>query len=227
MRDIAPFWIDLAGLLHPKILWRAANDFDLAGLSCWHALHPNVEEQAIRIATCPYAFNNVHIPHHPAVVEAIQNLKKDETDALLYLHTDLAKECKSAMLPSFIWQTGHYREVLGLAVDPPMPGWSEMQLAAAMAQEHGGCWLVLDAITRFTPHPEQALSHLLYLHFTSEAALLDAGGWRWDIATQPEEECQRLPDWLASPSEGHVLLDAVGGRPPVAMKIQRVTGQRG
>lgn len=227
MRDIAPFWIDLAGLLHPKILWRAANDFDLAGLSCWHALHPNVEEQAIRIATCPYAFNNVHIPHHPAVVEAIQNLKKDETDALLYLHTDLAKECKSAMLPSFIWQTGHYREVLGLAVDPPMPGWSEMQLAAAMAQEHGGCWLVLDAITRFTPHPEQALSHLLYLHFTSEAALLDAGGWRWDIVTQPEEECQHLPDWLASPSEGHVLLDAVGGRPPVAMKIQRVTGQRG
>lgn len=226
MRDIARFWIGQAGLLRPTLLWRTANDFDLAGLSCWHALHPNVEEQAIRIATCPYAFDNVHIPHHPAVVEAIQNLKKDETDALLYLHTDLAKECKSAMLPSFIWQTGYYRDVLGLSVDQTMPGWSDMQLAAAMAQEHGGCWLILDAITRFTPHPEQAQSHLLYLHFTSEAAVHDAGGWCWDIAAQPEEERQSLTDWLASPSEGGVLLDAVGDHPPVALQIRRIMGQR-
>lgn len=227
MRDVSRFWIGQAGLLRPNISWRAANDFDLAGLSCWHALHPDVEAASLRIAACPYACDNVHIAHHPAVVEALQTLRKDQTDSLLYLHTGLAKECKSAVLPSFIWQTGDYREVLGLAVDPPMPGWSEMQLAAAMAQEHGGCWLVLDAITRFTPHTEQALSHVLYLHFTSEAAIRDVGGWRWDIATQPEEERQSLPDWLASPSEGSILLDAVGDRPPVAMKIQRVTGQRG
>ncbi|OSM95648.1 hypothetical protein AU490_09235 [Lonsdalea populi] len=225
MRDISRFWIDQAGLLHPSISWRTANDFDLAGLSCWHALHPNVEAQAIRMATCPNAFDDVHIPHHPAVVESIQNLRADETEALLYLHTGLAKECKSAMLPSFIWLTGHYREVLGLAVDHPTPGWSELQLAAAMAQEHGGCWLVLDAMTRFTPRPGQALSHLLYLHFTSKAAIRDAGGWRWESAALPKEEHRSLTDWLSSPSEGDVLLDAMGDHPPIAMKINKIVGQ--
>ncbi|WP_167372037.1 hypothetical protein, partial [Lonsdalea iberica] len=95
----------------------------------------------------------------------------------------------------------------------------------AMAQEYGGCWLVLDAITRFTPRPEQALSHLLYLHFISEAAAHDAGGWRWDIAAQPEADHQSLTDWLTRPAAGDVLLNAEGEDPPVALKVDQIMGR--
>ncbi|MFP1853077.1 hypothetical protein [Lonsdalea quercina] len=223
MRDVSRFWIGQLGLLRLNISWRTANDFDLAGLSCWHALHPeDIEAQSLRIAACPYACENIHIAHHPTVANTLRNLRKHDSDSLLYLHTGLAKECKTAMLPNFIWQTGQYSEVLGLAVDQPMPGWSEIQLAAAMAQEYGGCWLVLDAITRFTPRPEQASSHLMYLHFTSEAATLKAGGWRWDIAAQPEADRLSLTDWLTRPAEGDVLLDAVGEHPPVTLKVEQI-----
>ncbi|MFP1739967.1 hypothetical protein [Lonsdalea quercina] len=226
MRDVSRFWIGQAGLVRLNVSWRTANDFDLAGLSCWHALHPeDIESQSLRIATCPYACENIHIAHHPTVVETIRDQRQHETDSLLYLHTGLAKECKTALLPNFIWQTGHYSEVLGLSVDQPMPGWSELQLAAAMAQEYGGCWLVLDAITRFTPRPKQALSHVLYLHFTSEAATRDAGGWRWDIAAQPEADRRSLTDWLTQPAAGDVLLDAVGEHPPITLKVEQIMGR--
>ena len=207
MSDAPLLSIRAAGLLSLEVEWRPANDFDLAGLRCWHALHPEAREQPLFMATFPTMRHDPQSSHHPQAVQRLQHLgaASDAGCALLYLHTGLATDCKSALLPNLVWQSGPFSEVLGMKIHHDAIGWAELELAATMAQQNGSCLLVLDSLPRFTTHPERETCQLAYLQIAASAAG-GAGGWFWHAVPASGTAPQSLTAWLRAPGEGEIAI---------------------
>lgn len=205
MSDTPLLSIRAAGMLPLDVEWRPANDFDLAGLRCWHALHPGTREQPLFMATFPDMSHDPQSSHHPQAVQQLQRLATGADCALLYLHTGLATDCKSALLPGLVWQSGPFSEVLGMRLHQDMISWTELELAATLAQQSGSCLLVLDSLPRFTTRPQAEICQLAYLHIVASAAE-GAGGWCWHAVTPSGAAPQSLTAWLSAPGEGEITL---------------------